>query len=167
MQFYLTVLTLSSTTAVLAAVPTYGQCGGNGFTGDKTCASGNECKSFNPWYSQCLPAGAGSGSAPGTGAPAPSMPAGTGGVALPTTMMTRASSVVAVPTSSVVVTPSTPSSVSAAAAGANGAQCSLNKLFVAKGKKYLGNIADPGTLGDKTNTQIIKDNFGQLTPENS
>ncbi|KAK3314592.1 hypothetical protein B0H66DRAFT_482311 [Apodospora peruviana] len=29
------------------------QCGGNGFTGCKTCASGTTCKYQNDWYSQC------------------------------------------------------------------------------------------------------------------
>ncbi len=32
----------------------YGQCGGNGFTGPKTCAVG-VCEYQNDWYSQCLP----------------------------------------------------------------------------------------------------------------
>ncbi|CAG7916373.1 unnamed protein product [Penicillium olsonii] len=31
----------------------YGQCGGSGWTGATTCASGS-CKVFNEWYSQCL-----------------------------------------------------------------------------------------------------------------
>jgi hypothetical protein len=31
------------------------QCGGNGFTGSTTCASGSTCKVQNAWYSQCLP----------------------------------------------------------------------------------------------------------------
>ena len=44
---------------------------------------------------------------------------------------------------------------------------SLNALFKAKGKLYYGNIADPGTLGNPQNTQVLKDQFGQLTPENS
>ncbi|KAK4156463.1 putative endo-beta-1,4-glucanase D [Chaetomidium leptoderma] len=35
-------------------VPLYGQCGGNGYTGAKTCASG-KCTVSNEWYSQCLP----------------------------------------------------------------------------------------------------------------
>ncbi|KAK4032848.1 glycosyl hydrolase family 61-domain-containing protein [Parachaetomium inaequale] len=32
----------------------YGQCGGNGWTGPTTCASGT-CKKSNDYYSQCLP----------------------------------------------------------------------------------------------------------------
>ncbi|KAF3190325.1 hypothetical protein TWF106_004582 [Orbilia oligospora] len=34
--------------------PLYGQCGGQGWTGPTTCASGT-CKFSNDWYSQCLP----------------------------------------------------------------------------------------------------------------
>jgi hypothetical protein len=36
------------------AAPLYGQCGGQGWTGATTCASGT-CKVTNQWYSQCLP----------------------------------------------------------------------------------------------------------------
>lgn len=35
------------------AAPLYGQCGGKGWTGPTTCASGT-CKVSNEWYSQCL-----------------------------------------------------------------------------------------------------------------
>lgn len=37
-----------------AGAPLYGQCGGNGWTGPKTCAQGT-CKVTNEWYSQCTP----------------------------------------------------------------------------------------------------------------
>ncbi|KAJ3040022.1 hypothetical protein HK097_002666 [Rhizophlyctis rosea] len=33
----------------------YGQCGGNGWTGSKTCVSGYVCNAYNEWYSQCIP----------------------------------------------------------------------------------------------------------------
>ncbi|EGX49194.1 hypothetical protein TWF173_007046 [Orbilia oligospora] len=33
----------------------WGQCGGIGWTGPTTCASGSYCSSLNPYYSQCLP----------------------------------------------------------------------------------------------------------------
>jgi len=39
-----------------SAVPVYGQCGGQGFTGGTVCASGSTCVFSNPYYSQCLPA---------------------------------------------------------------------------------------------------------------
>jgi endo-1,4-beta-xylanase len=43
----------------------------------------------------------------------------------------------------------------------------LNALFVAKGKQYYGTCADPGTLSSSETTDIIKADFGQITPENS
>ncbi|KAK7466233.1 hypothetical protein VKT23_004961 [Stygiomarasmius scandens] len=36
------------------SVPKYGQCGGIGYTGPTTCASGSVCTVSNPYYSQCL-----------------------------------------------------------------------------------------------------------------
>ena len=38
-----------------AQQPLYGQCGGIGWTGSTTCASGLSCQYQNPYYSQCLP----------------------------------------------------------------------------------------------------------------
>ncbi len=35
-------------------VAKYGQCGGIGYTGSTTCASGSTCTYSNAWYSQCL-----------------------------------------------------------------------------------------------------------------
>lgn len=37
-----------------AAAVAWGQCGGQGYTGPTTCASGSTCKKQNEWYSQCL-----------------------------------------------------------------------------------------------------------------
>lgn len=37
-----------------AQAPAWGQCGGNGWTGATTCASGTSCVKQNEWYSQCL-----------------------------------------------------------------------------------------------------------------
>ncbi|CAG8077332.1 unnamed protein product [Penicillium nalgiovense] len=50
-----TTLVTSTTTAGSGAtsVPLYGQCGGSGWTGGTTCASGT-CKHINDWYSQCM-----------------------------------------------------------------------------------------------------------------
>lgn len=38
----------------LAAVPLWGQCGGNNYSGDTDCVSGACCTEYNPWYSQCV-----------------------------------------------------------------------------------------------------------------
>jgi len=44
---------------------------------------------------------------------------------------------------------------------------SVDALIKAKGKLYFGTCADAGTLGRAANADVIKANFGQLTPENS
>ncbi|KAF8161567.1 hypothetical protein B0H34DRAFT_796334 [Crassisporium funariophilum] len=41
--------------SVSAQAPLYGQCGGQGWTGATTCASGSTCTFSSQWYSQCLP----------------------------------------------------------------------------------------------------------------
>ncbi|KAI0744956.1 hypothetical protein C8Q76DRAFT_789417 [Earliella scabrosa] len=38
-----------------AQAPTWGQCGGQGWSGPTTCVSGSVCTVLNPYYSQCLP----------------------------------------------------------------------------------------------------------------
>ncbi|KAJ9631820.1 hypothetical protein H2203_000220 [Taxawa tesnikishii (nom. ined.)] len=58
------VTIVKTTTAAAAPAPTpatgsataarWGQCGGNGWTGPTTCASGSTCQVQNPYYSQCL-----------------------------------------------------------------------------------------------------------------
>ncbi|KAJ3046777.1 hypothetical protein HK097_000523 [Rhizophlyctis rosea] len=37
------------------AASAWGQCGGQGFSGDASCPSGYTCTYSNAWYSQCLP----------------------------------------------------------------------------------------------------------------
>lgn len=44
----------TSTAPTVGTVPLYGQCGGNGWTGGTTCASGH-CVKNGDWYSQCVP----------------------------------------------------------------------------------------------------------------
>ncbi|KAJ5325140.1 uncharacterized protein N7506_008242 [Penicillium brevicompactum] len=53
----LTILALA--TLASAQVGAYGQCGGSGYSGSTTCASGYSCQYQNEWYSQCLQASAG------------------------------------------------------------------------------------------------------------
>ncbi|KAF2737155.1 endoxylanase, partial [Polyplosphaeria fusca] len=154
---------IASSATVLGAVQPWGQCGGSSFQGDTGCADGTGCISLNPYYSQCIPGS----NAPGPSAPAPSPPAPSSGFSAPqppsnasspspTTLLTRVAS-----------TPSTPSSTNISGSGANGANCNIDAAFKSHGKKYLGNIADANTLSNTQNTQVLTDNFGQLTPENS
>ena len=50
----------AGTTTTAAAAPAggsiakYGQCGGIGWTGSSTCATGSTCTVLNDYYSQCL-----------------------------------------------------------------------------------------------------------------
>ncbi|TRM65774.1 hypothetical protein BD626DRAFT_485779 [Schizophyllum amplum] len=37
-----------------ATIPQYGQCGGQGWTGNTVCAAGMTCTALNSYYSQCL-----------------------------------------------------------------------------------------------------------------
>jgi cellulase len=69
------------------AIKEYAQCGGQGFQGAGSCASGLECKQWNPYYSQCV-ASEGGASTPTTPetptAPAVSSPAAEPVVVAPT-----------------------------------------------------------------------------------
>lgn len=202
-SIYFTVVGLTSTTAVLAAVQPYGQCGGQGYTGETACADGWGCKQWNDYYSQCIegasdsapvpsgdsttapaqtaaPIATSAAAIPTSAAPIPSINATS--VAIPTTFETliASSSLVAIPedvsTSSSVVVVSTsvaaPSATPSVGAGsgsttfANGEDCSLDAVFKAKGKKYIGVATDQGRLSSGDNAAIIKADFGQVTPEN-
>jgi endo-1,4-beta-xylanase len=73
MQFLAFILA-AAPAAVLAQAPVWGQCGGNGWTGATTCASGNSCVVVNEWYWQCQPGSGGSNPTPsstGGGTPQP------------------------------------------------------------------------------------------------
>ncbi|KAK6846326.1 glycoside hydrolase family 7 protein [Apiospora arundinis] len=51
----ITTTTKASTTTAAGPMQTqFGQCGGSGYTGPKTCVSPYTCKVSNEWYSQCL-----------------------------------------------------------------------------------------------------------------
>lgn len=57
------------------AIKEYNQCGGLNFQGTGSCASGLECKQWNPYYFQCIKSEGGANSPTTTeAAPAPSVP---------------------------------------------------------------------------------------------
>ncbi|KAK7472011.1 hypothetical protein VKT23_000118 [Stygiomarasmius scandens] len=58
-----------------AQAPVWGQCGGIGWSGATSCASGSVCSAQNPYYSQCIP----SSSAPTTTSPSSPPPSSTPG----------------------------------------------------------------------------------------
>lgn len=49
-----TISSAKASTTAVGTVPLYGQCGGIGWNGGTTCASGT-CKSSGAYYSQCVP----------------------------------------------------------------------------------------------------------------
>ncbi|KAK7464133.1 hypothetical protein VKT23_006296 [Stygiomarasmius scandens] len=63
----LLILGLGFVVAVGAQSPVWGQCGGIGWAGSTSCASGTICTTVNEWYSQCVP----SASAPSSTGSAP------------------------------------------------------------------------------------------------
>ncbi|KAI8933789.1 Endo-1,4-beta-xylanase [Plenodomus lindquistii] len=199
-SIYFAVIGLTSTTAVLAAIPPYGQCGGVTHTGETACADGWTCTKYNDYYSQCI-AGQDSGNAPAptagnssvasepSAAPVPSgnatsvvikpsavpIPSGNASepVVNPTTLATvvepaATPSAVAIASSAVAsAAPVASSTPNTGGSGKNGADCSLDAAFKAHGKKYIGVATDSGVLAKGDTKQIIIDNFGQVTPENS
>ncbi|KAK7438172.1 fungal cellulose binding domain-containing protein [Colletotrichum acutatum] len=84
-----------------AQAPVWGQCGGTGWTGSTSCASGAYCSSQNAWYYQCVP-----GTAPaGSSTKATSVPASTTR-AVTTTSSVRSTSSSRAPTSTATSVPS-------------------------------------------------------------
>ncbi|KFZ16635.1 hypothetical protein V501_02122 [Pseudogymnoascus sp. VKM F-4519 (FW-2642)] len=63
MRFYQPLAGALLIGAAQAQQGAWAQCGGQGWTGGKTCVSGYQCVYSNDWYSQCLP---GTGSTPTT-----------------------------------------------------------------------------------------------------
>ena len=98
---------------------------------------------------------------------------GTGVAASTGTAPVRAATGVssAIPAASTGVASEAPASNSTSSAGGLTGESTdaagLNALFVAKGKQYYGTCADPGTLSSSETADIIKADFGQITPENS
>lgn len=235
-SIYIAVTFLSATTAVLGEVQPWGQCGGQGYQGDTTCADGWTCTELNPYYSQCL-----GGQNPGGNQPAPTsapsqptdfpgLPGGGNGTSIivsptgapelpgngtqPTDLPSTFETVVTPPsptaepdacevdlepntddtscevdqdedtvaltsdvpvpaptsgqnaTSPAAAPTSVPSSRPIAGNGKNGAKCSLDAAIKAAGKKYIGVATDQRLLEGGQNADIIKANFGQVTPEN-
>lgn len=177
-SIYFAVVGLTSTTAVLAAVPPYGQYGGSSFQGETTCADGWSCTKYNEWYSQCVGGqnnGGGNTPAPTaepSAAPAPS--SNMTSVVIPTTLETAVATPTAEPEAVVASSAVASAAPQASAApgngtggsGKNGANCSIDAAFKAHGKKYIGVATDQGRFSLAQNAQIIQDNFGQVTPEN-
>jgi endo-1,4-beta-xylanase len=182
-SIYLAVTFLSSSTAVLAAVQPYGQCGGQNFNGETSCAEGWTCTKYNDWYSQCV-GGNPNGPAPVPSPPVVPEPSGApapGNATVPVGVSSTLETIITTPTpiaEPVAVNttsglpivasstkPATPKPTSGN--GANGVKCSLDAAFKAQGKKYIGVATDKNLLSTGQSAQIIMDNFGQVTPENS
>ncbi|KAH9901502.1 cellobiohydrolaseII [Cubamyces lactineus] len=62
-----------------AQSPVWGQCGGIGWTGPTTCASGSVCTKQNDYYSQCIPGSSTPTSTPTVPTSTPSSPTSTPG----------------------------------------------------------------------------------------
>lgn len=51
----LSATALATFVSAESCASTWGQCGGNGWTGATCCPSGAYCAVQNEWYHQCLP----------------------------------------------------------------------------------------------------------------
>ena len=71
------------------------------------------------------------------------------------------------PAASSIATPSPPLASRPPTPSGGSDTGSLNARFVAQGKKYFGNIGDQGTISEGRTADILKSDFGQITPENS
>ncbi|KAG8836410.1 hypothetical protein FRC17_003320 [Serendipita sp. 399] len=80
-MFFSVILLIAAafSTVAWAQQSAWGQCGGNNWTGLKTCVTGYHCQYFNAWYSQCVP------TCGGTTLYSTSAVVGTGVTAIPTT----------------------------------------------------------------------------------
>ncbi|KAF9533515.1 glycoside hydrolase family 10 and carbohydrate-binding module family 1 protein [Crepidotus variabilis] len=63
--------------------------------------------------------------------------------------------------------PATTTPVTTPSPAPTGGGSGLDGKFKSHGKKFWGSCADPGTLGITANVNILKSDFGQVTPENS
>ncbi|KAI0068283.1 endoglucanase [Artomyces pyxidatus] len=71
MKYFILSAVIAAAPFAAAQSPIWGQCGGTGWSGSTTCASGSTCVYSNPYYSQCLPGTATSGT-PTSSSSAPS-----------------------------------------------------------------------------------------------
>ncbi|KAK6331330.1 hypothetical protein TWF730_004412 [Orbilia blumenaviensis] len=138
-------LAIAAPVLVAAQQPMWGQCGGIGWTGGTSCVAGAACSTLNPYYAQCLSASGQTTTRATTAA---------------TTAQTTPATTPATTTLRTSTTTRTTTSVVPAGTG-------LDNLIKAKGKKYVGFCADPGTLSNSQNAAILRSESGQLTPENS
>jgi beta-glucosidase len=102
-----------------AAVPAWGQCGGNGWSGDTTCESGHQCVAQNDWYHQCIP-GIGQASSASSAPPAA------------TTSASR---------------PASSGAASATSSGSQPAATSSWTAAIAKAKTALGQLSQSEKIG--------------------
>lgn len=152
---YALVAALAAPALVSAQQPVWAQCGGIGWSGGTTCASGTYCSVLNPYYSQCLPGSAGTTAATTTTTRATT-----------TRATTTAVTTTAVTTNPVTTTRATTTLQTTTRTSSAPVATGLDAAMKAKGKKYFGFCADPGTLtGSSVN--ILKAEGGQVTPENS
>ncbi|KAJ3044684.1 hypothetical protein HDV00_001088 [Rhizophlyctis rosea] len=135
----LAVAALTFVSSVAAQSGAWQQCGGNNFSGSKTCVSGYTCSFINEWYSQCVP---------GSSQPTTTIRAVS---TTRTTTTTRAVPTTTVPTttrSSTTVTRTTTSTVSAPAPSGTGVQIRAvqDPVF----HLYLQNSGGKAVLGSES-----------------
>ncbi|KAJ7172052.1 cellobiohydrolaseII [Mycena filopes] len=117
---------------VSAQSPVFGQCGGQGWTGPTTCATGSTCTFNNAFYSQCLPGSLGGGTTtPGGGSGTTTPPTGTTTTSAPTGSQTPAAGN-PYTGHSIFLTPFYAAEVAAAAANITDATTKAKALSVAK-----------------------------------
>ncbi|KAF3189904.1 hypothetical protein TWF788_009891 [Orbilia oligospora] len=141
-------LALAAPVLVSAQQGMWGQCGGIGWTGPTNCAAPAACSTLNPYYAQCLSAV---------------------GQQTTTASTTRSTTAQTTPQTTPRTTPATTTMATTTRTTTSSVPVGtgLDNLIKAKGKKYVGFCADPGTLSNSQNAAILRNEGGQLTAENS
>ncbi|KAG8971595.1 Endo-1,4-beta-xylanase F3 [Tulasnella sp. 425] len=137
----------------------WGQCGGIGWTGPTTCVAGNTCVWYSSYYSQCIPNSQVTTTATKTTTTTTTTPAAT--TTTTTTTSTPFTTVTSPPTTTTTSTTTTATTTTKVNSN------SLDTKYKSHGKQYWGTCGDQGTLGQAACAQVVKDDFGALTPENS